>query len=63
VLTLAGLPILPGETRDIPLTPQADNSHTAVPSIVWPLHLKGWLDWGSQHLDLDTTILDTTVAQ
>ncbi len=63
VLTPAGLPILPGETRDIPLTPQADNSHTAVPTIVWPLHLKGRLDWGSQHLDLDTTIVDTTVAQ
>ena len=63
VLTPAGLPILPGETRDIPLTPQADNSHTSVPTIVWPLHLKGRLDWGSQHLDLDTTLVDTTVAQ
>jgi hypothetical protein len=63
VLTPAGLPILPGETRDIPLTSEADNSHAAVPTIVWPLHLKGRLDWGSQHLDLDTTILDTTVAQ
>ena len=50
------LPILPGETRDIALVPQADNDAAAVPVIAWPLRLEGRLDWGSQRLDIAATI-------
>lgn len=49
-------PILPGETRSVVLTPQADRDDAAAPTIVWPLVLKGQLDWGSQRIDIDTTI-------
>lgn len=49
-------PILPGETRSIVLTPQADSDDAAAPTIAWPLVLKGQLDWGAQRVDVDTTI-------
>jgi hypothetical protein len=48
-------PILPGETREIALMPQADNADLPVPTLAWPLRLKGRLDWGSQRLDIDQT--------
>lgn len=49
-------PILPGETRTVVLTPQADSTDAAAPTIVWPLTLDGQLDWGAQRIDVDTTI-------
>lgn len=52
----ATLPVLPGETRDIALVPQADNDKAAAPVIVWPLRLEGRLDSGRQRLDIATTI-------
>jgi hypothetical protein len=50
------LPILPGETRDIPLTPQGDSEDAPAPLLAYPLQLKGRLDWGKQHLDIETTL-------
>lgn len=54
-LSPASLPILAGETRDIVLTPQADNDTTPAPTIAYPLTLKGKLDWGSERMDIETT--------
>jgi hypothetical protein len=51
----ATLPILPGETREIALTPQADSTDQPMPKLVWPLQVKGRLDWDSQRLDIDKT--------
>lgn len=48
-------PILPGETRDIALMPQADNADLPAPKLAWPVQVKGRLDWGSQRLDIDQT--------
>lgn len=50
------LPVLPGEIRDIPLTPQGDSEDAPAPALVYPLQLKGRLDWGSQHLDIETIL-------
>src|SRR3546814_13929276 len=50
------LPILPGETRDIALAPQADNADAPVPVIAWPLRPEGRLDSGKQRLDIAATI-------
>src|SRR3546814_2661757 len=50
------LPILPGETRDIALAPQADNADAPVPVIAWPLQLEGRLDSDRQRLDIASTI-------
>lgn len=49
------LPILPGETREITLTPQADNADLPVPVLAWPLQLEGRLEWGAQRLDINKT--------
>lgn len=51
----SNLPILAADTRDIVLTPQGDNEQTPAPAIVYPLRLKGRLDSGSQHVDIETT--------
>ena len=48
----ADLPILPGETRRIALTPVAENGQT-VPDIRFPLQVKGSLEWGANRLPLD----------
>jgi hypothetical protein len=48
-------PILPGETREIALAPQADNPDLPTPKLAWPVQVKGRLDWGSQRLDIDKT--------
>lgn len=48
-------PVMAGETREIELTPQGDNDKAPMPTIVYPLHLKGRLDWQAQHLSIDTT--------
>jgi hypothetical protein len=52
----SNLPILAGETRAVVLTPEADNADSAAPAIVYPLALKGRLDWGSQRIDIATTV-------
>jgi len=52
--TPSSLPVLAGETRDIVLTPQSDNDRAPAPAIVYPLSLKGRLDFDSQHLDIET---------
>ena len=52
----SNLPILAGETREVVLTPEGDNADTPAPAIVYPLVLKGRLDWGSQRIDIATTV-------
>lgn len=52
----ANLPILPGETREIVLTPEADVGATQPPSIAYPLTLKGRLDVGAQRIELNATL-------
>ena len=52
----SNLPILAGETRAVVLTPEGDDADTPAPAIVYPLTLKGRLDWGSQRLDVATTV-------
>lgn len=49
-------PILPGETRPVVLLPQADAPDRPTPVLRYPLRVKGRLEWGSQHFDLDTTL-------
>lgn len=48
-------PVLPGETRDIALVPEADAAGAPPPAIAYPVQLKGRLEWGSQALDVDAT--------
>lgn len=52
----ANLPILPGETREIVLTPEADTGAIQPPSITYPLTLKGRLDAGAQRIELNATL-------
>lgn len=49
------LPILPGETRDIALVPQADRDDLPPPTLAWPLKLDGRLDSGTQRLEIAET--------
>ncbi|ALN60601.1 hypothetical protein GLE_5260 [Lysobacter enzymogenes] len=49
----SSLPILPGETRTLALTPQADDADSAPPALAYPLQLKGALEWDRQTLPLD----------
>ncbi|ALN63269.1 hypothetical protein GLA29479_2400 [Lysobacter antibioticus] len=55
-LAPSSLPILPGETRSIALVPEGDDPATPAPPIVYPLSLKGALEWGRQRLELDVRI-------
>jgi fimbrial chaperone protein len=48
----SSLPILPGETRTIALTPEADAGAAAAPELVHPVALEGHLDAGRQRLDV-----------
>jgi hypothetical protein len=52
----SSLPLMPGETRTIALTPQADDAASTAPVIAYPLQLKGALDWGKQRLELDARL-------
>jgi len=52
----SNLPILAGETRAVVLTPESDSADAPSPSIVYPLVLKGRLDWGSQRIDIAATV-------
>lgn len=49
-------PILPGETRAVVLTPQADSADAAAPVIAWPLALKGQMEWGALRIPVDATV-------
>jgi hypothetical protein len=45
------LPILPGEVRDLFLTPStSDNDH---PTLTFPVTVRGTLEWGNQSTELD----------
>jgi P pilus assembly chaperone PapD len=48
----ADLPILPGETRGLALSPVVEEGKTA-PSVRFPLNVKGSLEWGKNRLPLD----------
>jgi hypothetical protein len=50
----ADLPILPGETRRIAITPVAENGKPA-PTVRFPLAVKGNLEWGKNRLPLDAS--------
>lgn len=50
----ADLPILPGETRRVALSPVPEDGKTA-PEIRFPLSVKGRLEWGSNRLPLDAS--------
>lgn len=45
------LPILPSETREIYLTPSANNNESA--TVAYPVTVKGKLEWEGAKLDLD----------
>lgn len=50
----ADLPILPGETRSIAISPVAEEGKPA-PEIRFPLQVKGNLEWGKNRLPLDAS--------
>jgi len=50
------LPILPGETRDVPLQPQPDDPQSAPPVLTFPVKLQGRLDSGAQRIDIAATV-------
>lgn len=50
----ADLPILPGETRRIAITPVAENGKPT-PTVRFPLVVKGNLEWGKNRLPLDAS--------
>jgi hypothetical protein len=52
----SSLPILPGETREIPLQPQPDQRDAPAPVLAFPVKVSGHLDSGSQRIDVDATI-------
>lgn len=56
VFVPSGLPVLPGETRAIVLTPQADDPDAPAPKVAFPVHLTGRLEWDDGRLDLDQSI-------
>ena len=50
----ADLPILPGETRSVAITPVTEDGKPA-PEIRFPLAIKGNLEWGKNRLPLDAS--------
>jgi hypothetical protein len=56
VFAPSGLPVLPGETRAIALTPEGDDPDTPAAAIAFPVRLQGRLEWGGQHVDVDTVV-------
>ena len=52
----ADLPILPGETRRVALSPVPENGKTA-PEVRFPLSVKGSLEWGANRLPLDASFV------
>lgn len=53
--TVAPLPILPGETRAVPLWPQ-DDANGKVPVLAFPLRMKGVVEWEGGKQPIDTTL-------
>lgn len=53
-LAPADLPILPGETRRVPLGPMAEDGKPA-PRPAFPLRVQGELEWGQNRVPLDTS--------
>lgn len=51
VFSPSSLPVLPGETRTLVLTPDDEGGKPA--ELSFPLSIKGHLDWGTQRLDVD----------
>ncbi|GAA5006657.1 hypothetical protein FNZ56_04965 [Pseudoluteimonas lycopersici] len=49
-------PIMPGETRDIPLQPQPDDPKSPPPVLAFPVKLQGRLDSGAQRIDIAATV-------
>jgi hypothetical protein len=49
-------PIMPGETRDIPLQPQPDDPNSQPPVLKFPVKLQGRLDSGAQRIDIAATV-------
>lgn len=49
-------PIMPGETRDIALQPQADDPKSPPPVLQFPVKLQGRLDSGAQRIDIAATV-------
>ena len=49
-------PIMPGETRDIALQPQADDPKSPPPVLQFPVKLQGRLDSGTQRIDIAATV-------
>lgn len=54
-LTVSPLPILPGETRSIPLWPQ-DDADGKTPALVFPMRVKGTIEWEGGKQAIDTSI-------
>jgi hypothetical protein len=50
----ADLPVLPGETRSVAITPVTEDGKPA-PEIRFPLAIKGTLEWGKNRLPLDAS--------
>jgi len=50
----ADLPILPGETRRVAITPLPEDGKP-VPTVRFPLTIKGQLEWGKNRLPLDAS--------
>lgn len=50
----ADLPILPGETRSVAITPVTEDGKPA-PEVRFPLTIKGNLEWGKNRLPLDAS--------
>jgi len=50
--TPSELPILPGEVRDVLLTPSTGDNSTA-PSLTFPVTVQGKLEWANQSIPLD----------
>lgn len=50
----SGSPILPGDTRDIPLFPVSEKDEPR-PVLSFPMQLRGQLDWSSQRIPVEGT--------
>jgi hypothetical protein len=49
--TPSDLPILPGEVREVPLTPSTSDNPT--PTLTFPVAVRGTLEWSDQRTELD----------
>ena len=52
----SSFPILPGETREVVLAPQADGPDSAPPVVTFPIQIKGRLEWDGKALPIDVTV-------